>query len=59
MISDVQAKDELLTWMRRAITYFDQAAERPVGSFPDVDPAQLYSEGKVCLLRLESERDRR
>lgn len=56
MISDVQAREELLNFLRRAVDYFDREAE----SAPRlIDPAQLHSEGAVVLRRIETERDRR
>lgn len=44
-------RQELLNFMRAALDYFDAAAEGQAQG----DPAALFSEGKVCLNRLEHE----
>lgn len=50
MMTEAQERQELLNFMRQALKYFDSVADAPV---PTGDPAALYSEGLVCLRRLE------
>lgn len=52
MLTPAQERQELLNWMRKAVDYFDAEAESAPTA---VDPASLYSEGRVVLRRLEQE----
>lgn len=55
MLTPAQERQELLNFMRKAVDYFDAEAE----SAPTAcGPAELYSEGRVILRRLEQEPER-
>lgn len=56
MLTYAQERQELLNFLRRAVNYFDREAE---SMERQVDPAQLYSEGKVVLMRTERELENR
>lgn len=50
MLIPKQEKQDLVAFMTQAIAYFDAVAE---GCIPVGDPAALFSEGLVCLRRIQ------